>query len=354
MTDVSRSIGATSSPTAPGSAGRRAASPWSTAEQMARDRASPGWRRRRRSSRSSRGRWRDFETVPQPVRPHHGGGAPCDGQDAIAGAGPGGHRARRDGRSRAEEKFPSARDAIAQGRVDGTQSSSYCVMNGWFVNCVVEGPNWLLRNTFWVPEVVLLVGAEAHQEGGIHRRAGIAAVLVDRRAQGRPVEIRHGDGVGGELALDRDAGRPRTLDPLEVVAEEVPDHPSREHGGGGGATISTSWRDTTGPFRGRGTNGALLGHSSAFRLPQGVFRKGRRRVSQTTPTNDAMPVLMSLGITSAYDSMGHSETALETLYWAGSRKQEDRVSKGRFGPHAFHQLPSLVTAGPTRSHGRHA
>src|SRR5262249_43413696 len=28
------------------------------------------------------------------------------------------------------------------GRVAGTQSSSYCVMNGWFVNCVVEGPNW--------------------------------------------------------------------------------------------------------------------------------------------------------------------------------------------------------------------
>src|SRR5262249_9302090 len=73
------------------------------------------------------------------------------------------------------------------------------------------------------PEADLLGCVEAGQAVWVIPPLGGAAVLVDRRAQHRLAEIRHGDDVCGELALHRDAGRPWTRDPREVVAQEVAD-----------------------------------------------------------------------------------------------------------------------------------
>lgn len=52
--------------------------------------------------------------------------------------------------------------------------------------------------------------------------------------------------------------------------------------------------------------------------------KTLQRVYQITPSNEAMPVLMSLGMTSAFDVMAYSETEFRDLYVAEYRKKYDK------------------------------
>jgi hypothetical protein len=76
------------------------------------------------------------------------------------------------------------------------------------------------------------------------------------------------------------------------------------------------------------TTAALLGHSSACRLPQGVFRKGRRRVfpDDAHQRRDARADELGDHLGVRLDGV-YSATALKTVYWAGSRRKEDSASR---------------------------
>src|SRR5262249_24830682 len=61
------------------------------------------------------------------------------------------------------------------GRVDGTQSSSYCVALGWFANWL--GPNWLFRKSGSVPNAAVLAAKKQKSASGLFSAPGSSPFL---------------------------------------------------------------------------------------------------------------------------------------------------------------------------------
>src|SRR5262249_23951043 len=61
------------------------------------------------------------------------------------------------------------------GRIDGTQSESYCVVTGWFANWF--GPNWLFRKSVSVPNGGVLAAKRQKSASGLFSAPGSSPFL---------------------------------------------------------------------------------------------------------------------------------------------------------------------------------